>query len=54
VKVRLWIIHGSHPGVAARLMLAHKGIDYSSTILPPGFSRNLIKLFGFEGDGRPR
>lgn len=53
MKVRLWIIQGSHPGVAAKLMLAYKGIDYSSTILPPGFSRNLIKLFGFEGDRTP-
>ena len=53
MKVRLWVIHGSHPGVAARLMLERKGIDYSLINLPPGFSRNLIKLFGFEGDRTP-
>jgi glutathione S-transferase len=53
VKVRLWVIHGSHPGVAARLMLERKGIDYRLINLPPGFSRRLIKLFGFSGDRTP-
>ena len=53
MKVRLWVIHGSHPGVAARLMLERKGIDYSLINLPPGFSRQLIKLFGFDGDRTP-
>jgi glutathione S-transferase len=53
VKARLWVIHGSHPGIAAKLMLERKGIDYSLVNLPPGFSRNLIKLFGFEGDRTP-
>jgi glutathione S-transferase len=53
VKVRLWVIQGSHPGISARLMLERKGIDYKLTILPPGFSRRLIKRFGFEGDRTP-
>jgi glutathione S-transferase len=53
VKARLWVIHGSHPGIAARLMLERKGIDYSLINLPPGYSRKLIKLFGFEGDRTP-
>ena len=53
MKVRLWVIHGSHPGISAKLMLERKGIDYKLTILPPGFSRRLIKRFGFEGDRTP-
>jgi glutathione S-transferase len=53
VKAKLWVIHGSHPGIAARLMLERKGIDYRLIIVPPGFSRRLIKLFGFSGDRTP-
>jgi glutathione S-transferase len=53
VKARLWVIHGSHPGIAAKLMLERKGIDYSLVNLPPGYSRKLIGLFGFEGDRTP-
>jgi len=34
-------------------MLERKGIDYRLVIVPPGFSRRLIKLFGFEGDRTP-
>jgi glutathione S-transferase len=53
MKARIWVIQGSHPGIAAMLMLDRKGIEYSRTILPPGFSRRLVKLFGFEGDRTP-
>jgi glutathione S-transferase len=53
VKAKLWVIHGSHPGISAKLMLERKGIPYSLRIVPPGFSRRLIKLFGFEGDRTP-
>ena len=53
MKARLWVIHGSHPGIAAKLMLERKGIDYSLINLPPGYSRKLIGLFGFEGDRTP-
>jgi glutathione S-transferase len=53
VKARIWVIQGSHPGIAAMLMLDRKGISYQRTILPPGFSRRLVKLFGFEGDRTP-
>ena len=28
MKVTLFVIPGSHPGIAARLMLERKGIDY--------------------------
>jgi glutathione S-transferase len=53
VKVTLYVIPGSHPGVAARLMLDRKGIPYRRIDLPPAFSRRLIKLFGFSGDRTP-
>jgi glutathione S-transferase len=53
VKVKLYVIHGSHPGISAMLMLERKGIDYRRIIVPPGFSRRLIKRFGFEGDRTP-
>jgi glutathione S-transferase len=53
VKVRLYTLHGSHPGITARLMLERKGIPYKLTLLPPGFSRRLIKRFGFDGDRTP-
>jgi hypothetical protein len=52
-KAKLYVIQGSHPGIAAQLMLERKGIPYSRTIVPPGFSRRLIKRFGFEGDRTP-
>jgi glutathione S-transferase len=53
VKARLWVIQGSHPGITAKLMLERKGIPYKLTILPPGFSRRLVKRFGFSGDRTP-
>jgi glutathione S-transferase len=53
MKVTLYVIPGSHPGVSARLMLASKHIDYRRIDLPPAFSRRLIKLFGFSGDRTP-
>jgi glutathione S-transferase len=53
VKVRLYVLQGSHPGITAMLMLERKGIEYRRTFLPPGFSRRLIKLFGFSGDRTP-
>ena len=52
-KAKLYVIQGSHPGISAALMLERKGIPYSRTIVPPGFSRRLIKRFGFEGDRTP-
>lgn len=53
MKVKLYVIQGSHPGIAAMLMLERKGIDYRRIIVPPGFSRRLIKLLGFDGDRTP-
>jgi glutathione S-transferase len=53
VKVTLYVIPGSHPGMAARLMLERKGIPYRRIDLLPALSRRLIKLFGFSGDRTP-
>jgi glutathione S-transferase len=53
MKVTLYVIPGSHPGVTARRMLERKGIEYRRIDLPPAFSRRLIKLFGFSGDRTP-
>ena len=53
MKVTLYVLPGSHPGIAARKMLEHKGIEYRRVDLPPAFSRRLIKLFGFSGDRTP-
>ena len=53
MKVKLYVIPGSHPGIAARLMLERKGIPYRRIDLLPALSRRLIKLFGFSGDRTP-
>jgi glutathione S-transferase len=53
VKVTLFVIPGSHPGIAARRMLEYKGIDYRRVDLPPAFSRRLIRLLGFKEDRTP-
>jgi hypothetical protein len=43
MKVTLYVIPGSHPGVAARLMLERKGVDY----------RRIDQRFRSEIEGRP-
>jgi glutathione S-transferase len=53
VKVTLYTIQGSHPGITARLMLERKGISYRRVLLPPGFSRRIVKRLGFSGDRTP-
>jgi glutathione S-transferase len=47
VKVRLYTIPGSHPGVAAQLMLKHKGIDFKRTDLFPVISKLILRGLGF-------
>jgi len=47
VKVRLYTIPGSHPGVAAQLMLKHKGIDFKRTDLFPVISKLVVRGLGF-------
>jgi glutathione S-transferase len=54
VKVRLYVIPGSHPARAAELILRFKGIDYKRRDLPPVISRFVVhRLLGFPGDRVP-
>lgn len=60
MKVRLYTIPGSHPGVSAQLMLRHKGIPFKRTDLLPvvskaalrglGFPRNTVPALKVDGD----
>lgn len=47
MKVRLYTVPGSHPGVAAELMLAHKGIECKRTDLFPIVSKAILRGLGF-------
>jgi glutathione S-transferase len=47
VKVRLYTIPGSHPGVAAQLMLKRKGIEFKRTDLFPVISKLVVRGLGF-------
>lgn len=47
MKVRLYTIPGSHPGVAAQLMLARKGIEFKRTDLFPVMSKGILRALGF-------
>jgi glutathione S-transferase len=49
VKVRLFVIPASHPSIAARLMLEHKGIAYKRTDLLPVISKVALRVAGFPG-----
>jgi len=49
VKARLYTIPGSHPGMAARLMLAHKRISYRRKDLFPVLSKVIVRAAGFPG-----
>jgi glutathione S-transferase len=53
VKVRLYTIPGSHPGVAVQLMLARKGIPFKRTDLFPAISRLVVRGLGFPGPTVP-
>jgi len=45
----LYVIPGSHPAMAARRMLEHKGIDYRRIDLMPVVSRGVLKALRFPG-----
>jgi glutathione S-transferase len=45
----LYVIPGSHPAMAARRMLEHKGIDYTRRDLLPVVSRGVLKVMRFPG-----
>ncbi|MET0306708.1 MAG: glutathione S-transferase N-terminal domain-containing protein [Solirubrobacterales bacterium] len=47
MNVRLYTIPGSHPGVAAQLMLRHKGIEFKRTDLFPVISKLVLRGLGF-------
>jgi glutathione S-transferase len=49
VSVRLYVIPGSHPSLAARLMLEHKGIEYERIDLMPVISKGVLKALRFPG-----
>jgi glutathione S-transferase len=49
MKVRLFVIPGSHPSLAARMMLELKGIDYSRVDLVPVLSKGILRAAGFPG-----
>ena len=53
MKVRLYTVPGSHPGVTAQLMLQHKGIEYKRTDLFPVLSRGIVRALRFPGDRVP-
>ena len=48
-RATLYVIPGSHPALAAREMLEHKGIDYKRVDLMPVISRGLLKVMRFPG-----
>jgi glutathione S-transferase len=47
VNVRLYTIPGSHPGVAAQLMLKYKGIEFKRADLFPVISKLVVRGLGF-------
>ena len=49
MDARLYVIPGSHPSMAARLMLELKGIPYQRTDLMPVVSKAALKALRFPG-----
>lgn len=47
MKVRLYTIPGSHPGMSARLMLERKGLDYQRVDLMPVISKGVLRARRF-------
>ena len=47
MEARLYVIPGSHPSMAARLMLEAKGITYKRTDLMPVISKGVLRGLGF-------
>jgi glutathione S-transferase len=45
----LYVIPGSHPSMAVRLMLEHKGIEYRRVDLMPVIARAVLKALRFPG-----
>jgi glutathione S-transferase len=53
VDARLYVIPGSHPSMAARLMLERKGIPYERVDLMPVISKGALRALGFAGTTVP-
>lgn len=53
MKVRLYAIPGSHPSMAARLMLESKGVEYKRTDLLSPVHRGVLRALGFPGKTVP-
>jgi glutathione S-transferase len=49
VDTKLYVIPGSHPALAVRRMLEHKGIPYDRVDLMPVVSRGVLKALRFPG-----
>jgi glutathione S-transferase len=49
VSATLYVIPGSHPSMAARLMLERKGIEYKRRDLMPVISKAVLKALRFPG-----
>jgi glutathione S-transferase len=49
VAATLYVIPGSHPSMAARLMLQHKGVEYRRVDLMPVISKAALKALRFPG-----
>jgi glutathione S-transferase len=49
MRATLYVIPGSHPSMAARLMLDHKGIEYRRVDLMPVISKAVLKALRFPG-----
>ncbi|MDQ3936509.1 MAG: glutathione S-transferase [Actinomycetota bacterium] len=47
MKARLFVIPGSHPSMAARLMLEYKGVEYRRVDLLPPLHRAIVRAVGF-------
>ncbi|MEX2252615.1 MAG: glutathione S-transferase N-terminal domain-containing protein [Thermoleophilaceae bacterium] len=53
MDARLFNVPGSHPSLAARLMLQRKGIDYRRIDLVPAMHKLILPLLRFEGTTVP-
>ena len=51
---RLFVIPGSHPSLAARLMLEAKGVPYKRVDLVPVVSKGVVRAAGFPATRSPR
>ncbi len=53
VKATLYVIPGSHPAMAARLMLERKGIPYKRVDLAPALHKPILRALRFGDDTVP-